>query len=146
MLRDRGLLLNHGITRRFKPAKTFRKRFPIQRLIGKYIFPGGELDHIGHTVEALEASRFEVHDVENWREHYAQTARLWCQRLTARRDEAIALIGPERYRLWTAYLAGSSLYFRDGGIRVYQVLASKHSAKGPAELPATRADLYRRAC
>ena len=130
-------------TRRFKSAKTFRKTYPAQRLIARYIFPGGELDHIGHTVEALEASRFEVHDVENWREHYARTTALWCRRLSAHREEAVALVGPERYRLWAAYLAGSSLYFRDGGIRIYQVLASKHSAKGPAELPPTRADLYR---
>ena len=31
LLRDRGLLLNHGITRRFKSAKTFRKTYPAQR-------------------------------------------------------------------------------------------------------------------
>jgi cyclopropane-fatty-acyl-phospholipid synthase len=143
LLRDRGLLLNQGTTLRVKPAKTFRKMPSIQRLIGKYIFPGGELDHIGHTVEALEARRFEVHDVENWREHFARTTELWCRRLSARRDEAIALIGPERYRLWVAYLAACAHYFHDGGIRIYQVLASKHSGKGPAELPPTRGDLYR---
>ncbi len=144
LLRDRGLLLNHGITR---PAKRSRRRFarirPEQRLILKYIFPGGELDHIGHTCEALETSRFEVHDVEDWREHYAQTTRLWCQRLSARKDEAIALVGPERYRLWVAYLAGVSLAFLDGSARIYQVVASKHAARGRAELPPTRADLYR---
>jgi cyclopropane-fatty-acyl-phospholipid synthase len=144
LLRDRGLLLNHGITR---PAKRSRRRFarirPEQRLILKYIFPGGELDHIGHTCESLETSRFEVHDVEDWREHYAQTTRLWCQRLSARREEAIALVGPERYRLWVAYLAGVSFAFLDGSARIYQVVASKHASRGRAELPPTRADLYR---
>src|SRR5206468_2742815 len=112
LLRDRGILLNHGITR---PAKSSKRRFkmirPEQRLILKYIFPGGELDHIGHTYEVLESSRFEVHDVEDWREHYARTTRLWCQRLSARRDDAIALVGPERYNLWAAYLAGVSFAF-----------------------------------
>ncbi len=115
LLRDRGLLLNHGITRR---AKANKKRFaymrPEHRLIAKYIFPGGELDHIGHTCESLEACKFEVHDVENWREHYAQTTRFWCQRLSARKDEAIAMVGPEPYRLWLAYLAGVSFTFNDG--------------------------------
>jgi cyclopropane-fatty-acyl-phospholipid synthase len=146
LLRDRGILLNHGITRR---AKHSHRRFsmirPEQRLFSKYIFPGGELDHIGHTCESLEACRFEVHDVENWREHYAQTTQFWCQRLAARQDEAIALVGPERYRLWLAYLAGVSFAFRDGSMRIFQVVASKHSARGRAELPPTRADLYRRA-
>jgi cyclopropane-fatty-acyl-phospholipid synthase len=146
LLRDRGILLNHGITR---GAKSSRRKFarvrPEHRLFAKYIFPGGELDHIGHTCESLEASRFEVHDVENWREHYAQTTRFWCQRLTERKDEAIAMVGPERYRLWVAYLAGVSFTFHDGGMRIFQVVASKHATRGRAELPPTRADLYRRA-
>ena len=146
LLRDRGILLNHGITRR---AKTNNRRYayqrPEHRFMTKYIFPGGELDHIGHTCESLEASRFEVHDVENWREHYAQTTRLWCQRLSACQDEAIAMVGPERYRLWIAYLAGVSFAFNDGSMRIFQVVASKHAARGKAELPPTRADLYCRA-
>jgi cyclopropane-fatty-acyl-phospholipid synthase len=146
LLRDRGILLNHGITR---PAKNSRKRFnrirPEQRLILKYIFPGGELDHIGHTCESLEAARFEVHDVEDWREHYALTTRHWCRRLSARRDEAIRQVGVERYRLWVAYLAGVSYGFLDGSVRIYQTVASKHQARGKAELPPTRADLYRKA-
>jgi len=146
LLRDRGILLNHGITR---GAKSSRRKFarmrPEHRLFAKYIFPGGELDHIGHTCESLEATRFEVHDVENWREHYAQTTRFWCQRLTARKDEAIAMVGLERYRLWVAYLAGVSFTFQDGGMRIFQVVASKHASRGRAELPPTRADLYRRA-
>jgi cyclopropane-fatty-acyl-phospholipid synthase len=144
LLRDRGILLNHGITRRARRRRRrFQRRRPEQRLIAKYIFPGGELDHIGHTCESLEASRFEVHDVEDWREHYALTTRFWCQRLSARKDEAIAMVGPERYRLWVAYLAGVSFGFTDGSLRIYQVVASKHASKGLAELPPTRADLYR---
>ncbi|MBA3315717.1 MAG: class I SAM-dependent methyltransferase [Planctomycetaceae bacterium] len=146
LLRDRGILLNHGITRRAKRQKgRFSRMRPEHKLVAKYIFPGGELDHIGHTVESLEATRFEVHDVENWREHYAQTTRFWCQRLSARKDEAIALVGPERYRLWVAYLASVSFAFTDGSLRIFQVVASKQASKGRAELPPTRADLYRAA-
>jgi cyclopropane-fatty-acyl-phospholipid synthase len=146
LLRDRGILLNHGITRPAKMSKRgFHRIRPEHRLILRYIFPGGELDHIGHTCEVLESSRFEVHDVEDWREHYARTTRLWCERLSARRDEAIALVGPERYNLWVAYLAGVSFGFLDGSICIYQVVASKHAARGRAELPPTRADLYRAA-
>ncbi len=144
LLRDRGLLLNHGITRRAKRQKgRFARMRPEHKLIAKYIFPGGELDHIGHTVESLEAARFEVHDIENWREHYARTTAFWCRRLAARKTEAIRLVGPERYRLWAAYLASVSFAFADGSLRIYQVVASKHAAKGPSELPPTRADLYR---
>ena len=145
LLRDRGIVLNHGISRRAKAkgkARRFRRRRPEQRLIAKYIFPGGELDHVGHTLESLEASRFDVHDVEGWREHYALTTGHWCQRLSARRDEAVRLVGPERYRLWVAYLACVSASFRDGALQIFQVVASKHAAKGFSELPLTRGDLY----
>jgi Cyclopropane fatty acid synthase and related methyltransferases len=146
LLRDRGILLNHGITRPAKQSKgRFRRIRPEQRLILKYIFPGGELDHIGHTCETLETCRFEVHDVEDWREHYYLTTRHWCRRLSARRGEAIRMVGPERYRLWVAYLAGVSFAFYDNSARIYQVVASKHASKGRAELPPTRADLYSRA-
>jgi cyclopropane-fatty-acyl-phospholipid synthase len=105
LLRDRGILLNHSIARPAKKtAADFRKVRTGFRLIGKYIFPGGELDHIGHTLEVMEGHRFEVHDVEGWRPHYARTCELWCKRLTANSDEAILLMGEEKYRLWVAYL------------------------------------------
>ena len=65
-----------------------------------------------------------------------------CDEPAARREEAIQLVGPERYRLWVAYLAGVSFSFQDGSLRIFQVVASKHAAKGRAELPPTRADLY----
>lgn len=143
LLRDRGLLLNHGITRRAKPSRQkFGNIRPEKRLMLKYIFPGSELDHIGHTLEIMESHGFEIHDVEGWRDHYALTCRLWHQRLVARREEAIRAVGSERYRLWIAYLAGVSLAFADGSLRIYQTVASKHGAKGPSTLPPTRAYLY----
>lgn len=144
LLRPGGILLNHGITRRAKADKSrFRKIRPENRLILKYIFPGSELDHIGHSVESMEAAGFEIHDVEGLREHYAQTTRLWCQRLSARKTEAIALVGEAKYRLWVAYLAGVSFAFRNGTIRLFQTVATRHQKNAPLELPPTRADLYR---
>jgi cyclopropane-fatty-acyl-phospholipid synthase len=144
LLADRGLLLNHGITR---GAKRSRRRFnrirPENHLIRKYIFPGSELDHIGHTLSVMEAHRFQLHDVEGWREHYAQTTRLWYRALIDREAAAKAEVGEETYRMWIAYLAGVSLAFHDGSLRIFQTLASKHKAKGPSRLPPTRADLYR---
>ncbi len=137
-----GLFLNHAISHRASPdGRRFGTR-PEQKAILKYIFPGGALDDIGHTVTAMEQAGFEVHDVEAWRRHYAQTTRLWCERLTARREEAIALAGEETYRIWVAYLAGVSLAFSRGTLRIFQTLASR-TAKRPSTLPPTRADLYR---
>ena len=143
LLAPRGLLLNHGITRRAKPSRgAFRRLRPEARLIRRYIFPGSELDHIGHTVEAMEQAGFEVHDVEDWREHYARTTALWCRRLDARRAEAERLAGAPRTRLWLAYLAGVSVNFDAGSLLIYQTLASRRG-RGASGLPPTRADLYR---
>ncbi len=143
LLSQDGLFLNHAIARRApKPSWRGRRMRPEQRAIAKYIFPGGELDDIGHSVVAMERAGFEIHDVEAWRLHYARTCRLWCERLTAERERAIAHVGEEKYRIWVAYLAGVSLAFSRGTLRIFQTLASR-TAKRPPALPPSRADLYR---
>jgi cyclopropane-fatty-acyl-phospholipid synthase len=143
LLSEDGLFLNHAISRRARRPSWWRRRLrPEQRAIAKYIFPGGELDDVGHSIAAMERAGFEVHDVEGWRMHYARTCRLWCEKLTAERERAIPLVGEEKFRIWVAYLAGVSLAFSRGTLRLYQTLASK-SAKRPPPLPPTRADLYR---
>ena len=143
LLRDRGIFLNHGITRRAKAdKKNFKKITPAKSLILKHIFPGSELSHVGHVQESMEACGFEIHDVEGWRWHYGLTTREWCKRLSARREEAIELVGAERYRLWVAYLAAVSFNFEDGPLRLYQIVATKHQAKGQSGMPPTRRDLY----
>lgn len=142
LLADDGLFLNHAISRR---AKRRQRRFAAraeQKALVKYIFPGGELDDIGHTVAAMEQAGFEVHDVEGWRWHYAETTRAWCERLYARRAEAEHIVGAPTTRIWLAYLAGCCLAFERGSARIFQTLASK-SAKGRPPLPPSRADLYR---
>ncbi len=143
LLRDRGIFLNHGITRRAKAdKKNFKKITPAKSLILKHIFPGSELSHVGHVQESMEACGFEIHDVEGWRWHYGLTTRDWCKRLSSRREEAVALVGAERYRLWVAYLAAVSFNFEDGPLRLYQIVATKHGVKGQSEMPPTRRDLY----
>jgi cyclopropane-fatty-acyl-phospholipid synthase len=144
LLNDDGLFLNHAISRRAKRQRRLlpERVRPEQRALAKYIFPGGALDDIGHTVAEMERAGFEVHDVEGWRMHYARTCKLWCERLTARKDEAVRLVGEEKYRIYVAYLAGCSLAFQRGSARLFQTLASK-TPKRPPPLPPTRADLYR---
>ncbi|WNJ90809.1 class I SAM-dependent methyltransferase [Bosea sp. 685] len=143
LLRPRGLYLHHTISRRAKKTeKAFNKMPAEYRALVRYIFPGGELDHLGMSIANLERNGFEVHDVEGWREHYQRTTRLWWERLEARKAEAEAEIGPERTRMWLLYLAGCSLAFERGGALVNQTLVSKRR-KGASGLPLTREDLYR---
>ncbi len=143
LLDEDGLFLNHAISRRApKPSLMRRRLRPEQRAIAKYIFPGGELDDIGHTLVAMERAGFEALDVEAWRLHYARTCELWCNRLTEQKTEALKHVSEQKYRIWVAYLAGVSLAFSRGTLRIYQTLVSK-SPKRPPRVPPTRADLYR---
>lgn len=142
LLRPGGLYLHHTIARPAKRSqKAFRRRSAEYNALTKYIFPGGELDHLGLSIANLQSHGFEVHDVEGWREHYQRTCRIWHDRLLARRSEAEALVGPVRTRMWLLYLAGCSLAFERGGAVIFQTLASRR-VKGASELPPSRADLY----
>ena len=146
LLRDRGVMLNHAIARRSKKTKRQARRIrPERKFLLKYIFPGSELTPVGMTTDFLENSGFEVHDVESWREHYALTLRFWCQNLSANKEAAIDLVGAERYRLWVAYLAGGSVGFTAGSIKLFQVVVTKRASKGLSGMPPTRSDLYRAA-
>jgi cyclopropane-fatty-acyl-phospholipid synthase len=139
LLRVRGLLLNHAITRRAR-RKNFRRKPPEYAAMTRYVFPGSELDHIGLSLDHLEMHEFDIHDVEGLREHYAQTCRIWAARLNARRREAEAMIGEARTHLWLLYLARSAIGFDRGATAVFQTLASKR-AVGASGLPPTRRHL-----
>jgi cyclopropane-fatty-acyl-phospholipid synthase len=146
LLKPGGLYLHHAITLRAKGYERFRRGRRRDRAaaaaIGRYIFPGGELDHLGMSIANLELHGFEVHDVEAWREHYARTTRLWHDRLSANRAAAEREVGSEKTRLWIAYLAVVSMAFARGSTEIFQTLTSSR-VRGPSGMPPTRADLYR---
>jgi cyclopropane-fatty-acyl-phospholipid synthase len=144
LLTKNGMFLLQGITRPGKASmKQFRHMNAERRLLAKHIFPGAELDHLGHMVQSMESAGFEIADVEGWRNHYIKTCKIWCQRLYERREDAIRCVGAEKYRMWLLYLVGCSLAFKNGGARLYQVLAEKHTKKEESCSPATRVHLYR---
>lgn len=146
LLAKHGLFLMQGITRPGKAdMKKFRKMNTERRLLAKYIFPGGELSHLGHIIQSMESSGFEIADVEAWRNHYMQTCKLWCRRLYDRREDAIKIVGEEKYRMWLLYFVGCSLAFKNGGARLYQVLAEKHAKREESCMPPTREHLYNEA-
>jgi cyclopropane-fatty-acyl-phospholipid synthase len=137
LLRERGRLLNHAISRR--PGD--RKKFSTHPFIDRYVFPDGELEPVAMMTDAIEGAGFEVRDVESLREHYALTLRAWVANLEANWDRAVALTSPGRARVWRLYMAVSALAFEANRIGVNQVLAVKTDARGRSDLPRTRAAL-----
>jgi cyclopropane-fatty-acyl-phospholipid synthase len=108
-----GSILHHSIALRSAAYERLHKEKGRRRRSRsvRYIFPGGELDHLGMSIANLERYGFEVHDVEAWREHYARTTRLWHDRLCANRAAAEREVGAVKTRLWIAYLAACSIGF-----------------------------------
>ena len=142
LLKPGGLYLHHAISRRAKRSRrAFARKSAEHRALVKYIFPSGELDHLGMSIENLEGHGFEVHDVENLRPHYGRTCRLWAERLAQRFEEAIAEVGSPKARLWLLYLTGCALAFERGTVQINQTLASRRM-RGASALPPTRADIY----
>ena len=128
LLRPRGLYLHHAITRWATPnLAQFREPTRYQKVISRFIFPGGELDYIGLTATNLERHGFEVHDVEGMREHYQQTLERWLERLYQNREVAAAEVGKTTMRLWMLYFSFFARAFERGTIGIFQTLASKRS-------------------
>ncbi|HEU5298510.1 MAG TPA: cyclopropane-fatty-acyl-phospholipid synthase family protein [bacterium] len=142
LLRPGGLFLNHGITVRGAPT-AWRGRGRRQSFIQAHIFPDGELLPIADNIAPAQRVGFEVRDVENLREHYARTLRLWLQRLETGRDRAIELVGEGRYRMWRIYLAACAQGFAVGRTQVFQTLLARPETTGTVGLPWSRADVYR---
>lgn len=144
LLRERGIFLNHGTSRRAKANKKKSRNITKEKhMILKYIFPGSELAPIGHTVNSIEANGFEIHDVEGLREHYLHTSKYWCKNLSKNKEKAIKMVGEEYYNLWCAYLAGVYFGFANGSIPIFQVVATKiGKQKTFSSMPNTRSDLY----
>jgi cyclopropane-fatty-acyl-phospholipid synthase len=127
-----GRLLNHAIS---SPGSS---RIGRRSFMYRYVFPDSELLDVGDTVVAMEQAGFEVRDVESLREHYVRTLHAWVANLEARWDDAVALVGIRRARVWRLYMAGCANRFASGDMSVHQVLGVAAAADGQSGMPATR--------
>lgn len=136
ILKPGGLFLNHGIGRTYgsNPA-----RFSFMR---QYVFPDGELVPLTEAIQHSEAAGFEVRDVENLREHYAQTLRLWVANLQKSRECVLSQVPEITYRIWLLYMSACSVAFQNGEIAVYQLLLRRPNSSA-AGWPSTREHWYK---
>ncbi|WP_116449698.1 class I SAM-dependent methyltransferase [Blastococcus litoris] len=130
LLRPGGRLLNHAIAWA-APATTWRN----DTFIARYVFPDGELVSLGDMVGALASGDLEVIDVEALRRHYALTLRAWVRNLEQGWDDAVALAGEGRARVWRLYMSASALAFESGKLGVNQVLLQKPGGAPPPLRP-----------
>jgi cyclopropane-fatty-acyl-phospholipid synthase len=119
LLRPGGALLNHGIARLRHgdpEAGPFSER---------YVFPDAAPLHLSRIAFAVERAGLVIEHVEGLHSDYVRTLREWASRLDARHDEALALAGPDRLRVWRLYLRTARRGFETGFLGVYQVLARR---------------------
>ncbi|MFZ0173174.1 MAG: cyclopropane-fatty-acyl-phospholipid synthase family protein [Acidimicrobiales bacterium] len=132
LLRPGGRLLNHAISS-IGGSKMSRRSF-----VGRYVFPDGELIDVADVVREMERAGFEVRDVESLREHYSATLHAWVGNLEEHWEQAVALVGTARARIWWLYMAASANGFDDGGLSIHQVLGVIPGPGGESEMPGTR--------
>ncbi len=139
LLADDGMAINHGITS--TDAENGETAYGGGEFIEKYVFPHGELPHIGLVLKSMQESGLEAIDVENLRRHYARTCQIWANHFDARADQIRQAVDDRHFRIWRVYLAGCSYAFSQDWVSIYQVLCTK--AGQPANiLPWSRRYMY----
>jgi cyclopropane-fatty-acyl-phospholipid synthase len=119
LLRPGGRLLNHGIARLRQgdpEAGPFSER---------YVFPDAAPLHLSRVLLALERADLVTDHVEGFAEDYVTTLTHWLRRLEDRLDDAVALAGEERVRVWRLYLRAARNGFANGFTSVYQARCTR---------------------
>jgi cyclopropane-fatty-acyl-phospholipid synthase len=84
------------------------------------IFPESELPTL-EQIEQASAGLFELVRLRNDPEDYERTCRVWCKRLTARRQEAVAAAGEEVVTRYVRYLKMAAALFQFNRIRLLRI-------------------------
>jgi len=139
LLADDGVAMNHGITT--TDIDKGESPYGGGEFIDKYVFPHGELPHIGLVLKTMQEGGLEVFDVENLRRHYAKTCGIWADNLEAHAEEVRKTVDDRRFRIWRIYLAGSSYGFERDWVSLYQVVCRK-AGRSASTLPWSRDYIY----
>lgn len=141
LLADDGIAMNHGITS--TDANDGETAYGAGEFIGQYVFPHGELEHIGTVLKAMQEGGLEAWDVENLRRHYARTCSIWADNFEERAGHIRTLVDPKRFRIWRVYLAGCAYAFANDWVSIYQVVCTR-AGTDASILPWSRRYIYDR--
>jgi cyclopropane-fatty-acyl-phospholipid synthase len=140
LLADGGVCMNHGITS--TDPESAESPFGGGEFIERYVFPHGELPHIGFALKEMTAAGLEAVDVENLRRHYALTMQHWSQRFEQNLHTIRDMVGEKRFRIWRAYIAGCAYGFAHNWMALHQIVSVKAGGPGANALPLTREYMY----
>ncbi len=141
LLADDGFALNHGIT--LSDPDIWPAPMDGSEFMDRYVFPQGELAHIGLVLTTMQKGGLEALDVEGLRRHYVKTLHGWADRFEQQGETIRAMVGEKKYRIWRVYLAGCAHAFETDQMALFQVLCHK-AGKAASSLPWSRHYMYRR--
>ena len=139
LLAPGGWALNHGITS--TDPQNGETSHGGGRFIDRYVFPQGELPHIGTVLTTMQEGGLEPFDIESLRRHYARTLQCWSDGFEAKTERLKALVPEKTWRIWRMYLVGSQWAFEHDELSLFQVLC-RRSGQGAASLPWSRGWVY----
>ena len=139
LLTDDGLIMNHGICTTNTDHRT--ARHGAGEFISQYVFPHGELPHVGTVLLAMQDGGLETMDVENLRRHYARTCAHWADNFEKNDALIRSLVDDKTYRIWRVYLAGCAHAFEHDWVSLYQVVCGK-AGRASNHLPWSRQYMY----
>ncbi len=134
-----GWALNHGITT--TAPNNGETRHGGGRFIDRYVFPQGELPHIGTVLTTLQQGGLEPFDIESLRRHYVRTLGHWSERFEAQGERLKAMVDEKTWRVWRMYLVGSQWAFEHDEISLFQVLC-RRAGQDADTLPWSRDWMY----
>lgn len=140
LLEDNGVVMNHGITS--SVANSAGTPYGGGDFIDRYVFPNGELPHIGLALQEISNAGLEATDVENLRLHYAKTLWHWSKRFEANLDRLREMVGEQRFRVWRVYMPGCAYAFEQNWVALHQIVACKSATPDRYPLPLTREYMY----
>ncbi|MDO9437895.1 cyclopropane-fatty-acyl-phospholipid synthase family protein [Hydrogenophaga sp.] len=140
LLKPDGWAMNHGITS--TDPHDGETRHGGGTFIDKYVFPHGELPHIGTVLRTMQEGGLEAFDVESLRRHYMRTTQLWSEAFEAHSALIKPLVDEKKWRIWRIYLAGCAWAFEHDEVSIYQVIC-RAAGRSSQELPWSRRWLYR---
>jgi cyclopropane-fatty-acyl-phospholipid synthase len=139
LLAPGGWALNHGITS--TDPQHGATSYGGGDFIDRYVFPNGELAHIGTVLTTLQEGGLEAVDIENLRRHYARTLQCWSDAFEAKTERLKQLVDEKTWRIWRVYLVGCQWAFEHDEIALYQILC-RRAGQAPDGLPWSRRWVY----
>ncbi|MDR2155043.1 MAG: cyclopropane-fatty-acyl-phospholipid synthase family protein [Burkholderiaceae bacterium] len=134
-----GWAMNHGITS--TDAHNGETSHGAGHFVDQYVFPQGELPHVGTVLTTMQEGGLEPFDIESLRRHYARTLQCWSDAFEAKAERLKSLVAEKTWRIWRMYLIGSQWAFDNDEISLFQVLC-RRAGQQAASLPWSRRWIY----